>query len=122
MRKSLIHFFESRLRFGINCVKSDNFRSKAPENQSEPLFSKTVVSNERADGGRHPPEGGLSAGAGSGGFHGQPTYLIRHQVGALRALSEETFRGPTLIKVKSLKFDFDRRDPAGNFSAAFLEI
>ena len=36
------------------------------------------------------------------------------------ALSEGIFRGPTLIKVKSLKSDFDRRDPAGYFSAAFL--
>ena len=52
------------LRFGISCVKSDNFRSKAPENQSRPLFSKTAVSNERADNVSHLSEGGLSAGAG----------------------------------------------------------
>ena len=29
-------------------------------------------------------------------------------------------KGPTLIKVKSWKSDFNRRDPAGNFEAAFL--
>ena len=68
------------LRFGINCVKSDKFRSNRPENQSRPLFSKTADPDERADGGPHPPEGGLSAGAGSGGFHGQPTDLIWEQV------------------------------------------
>ena len=36
------------------------------------------------------------------------------------ALSEEILRGPTLIKVKSWKSDFNQREPAGNFSAAFL--
>ena len=35
------------------------------------------------------------------------------------ALSEEILRGPTLIKVKSVKSDFDRR-AAPNFEAAFL--
>jgi hypothetical protein len=68
------------MRLSISCVKSDNFLSKAPENQSWPLFSKTVVSNERADGGPSADEGGLSAGAGSRGFHGQPTDLIWEQV------------------------------------------
>ena len=58
------------LRFGINCVKSDNFRSNRPENQSRPPFSATADPNESGVGGTHPPEGGLSAGAGIGGFHG----------------------------------------------------
>jgi len=57
------------LRFGINCVKSDNFRSNRPENQSRPLFSKTAVPQNRGSGGPHPPEGGLSAGAGISKFH-----------------------------------------------------
>ena len=57
------------LRFGINCVKSDNFRSNRPENQSRPLFSKTAVPQKKADSGPHPPEGGLSAGARIGEFH-----------------------------------------------------
>jgi len=57
------------LRFGINCVKSDNFRSSRPENQSGPLFSKTAVPQNRGSGGSHPPEGGLSAGAGISKFH-----------------------------------------------------
>ena len=52
------------LRFGINCDKSDNFRSNRPENPSGPLFSTTADRNERAYQGPHPPEGGLSAGAG----------------------------------------------------------
>ena len=67
MQKSLVPFFESRLRFGINCVKSDKFRPKAPENQSGPFCSATADQNERAGSGGHPPEGGLSAGAGSRG-------------------------------------------------------
>ena len=83
MGKSLVPFFESRLRFGINCVKSDNFRSNRPENQSMPLFSKTADPEKRATNGGHPPEGGLSAGAGSRGFHGQRADLIREQFGAL---------------------------------------
>ena len=58
------------LRFGINRVKSDNFRPKAPENQSGPLFSKTAPPQNRGVGGGHPPEGGLSAGAGISKFHG----------------------------------------------------
>ena len=48
----------SRLRFGINCVKSDNFRSKAPENQSGPPFSTTADKNERADNGLTLPRAG----------------------------------------------------------------
>ena len=55
------------LRFGINCVKSDNFRSNRPENQSRPLFSKTADPENRADGGASAPEGGLSSGAGIAG-------------------------------------------------------
>ena len=57
------------LRFGINCVKSDKFRSKRPENQSRPLFSKTADPEKRADGGASADEGGLSAGAGTREFH-----------------------------------------------------
>jgi len=53
------------LLFGINCVKSDKFRSKAPENLSGPLFSSSSSRNESGSSGGHPPEGGLSAGAGS---------------------------------------------------------
>ena len=81
---------------------------------SRPPFSTTADPEKRADGGRHPPEAGLSAGAGSSKFHGCWADLIWEQVGFL---SEG---GLTLIKVKSLKSDFDRRDPAGHFSAAFL--
>ena len=80
MRKSLIHFFESRLRFGINCVKSDKFRSNRPENQSGPLFSATADPENSGSGGRPPPEGGLSAGAGSGESCCCWADLIRHQV------------------------------------------
>ena len=76
------------LRFGINIFKSDKFRAKAPENQSGPLFSKTAPSNERGGSGPHPTEGGLSAGAGSRGFHGQRAHIMSEQVRALRALSE----------------------------------
>ena len=68
-RYKVIKVMARGLRFGINCVKSDKFRPKAPENQSAPLFSKTAPRNESSDGGSHPPEGGLSAGAGSRGFH-----------------------------------------------------
>ena len=57
----------NRLRFGINCVKSDKFRSNRPENQSLPFFSATADPEKKASGGPHPPEGGLSAGAGIGG-------------------------------------------------------
>ena len=65
--KSPIPSSEAVLRLSINCVKSDNFRAKAPENHSGPLFSATADPNEKAVGGGYPPEGGLSAGAGSGG-------------------------------------------------------
>ena len=44
---------------------------------------------------------------------------MSEQVGALGPSVRETFRGPTLIKVKSLKSDFDRR-AAADFEAAFL--
>ena len=47
---------------------------------------------------------------------------MSEQVGALGSSVRETFKGPTLIKVKSLKSAYDRRDPAGNFSAAFLRL
>ena len=66
-RYKVIKAMARRLRFGINCVKSDNFRSNRPENQSGPLFSAASSPEKRASGGGHPPEGGLSAGAGSGG-------------------------------------------------------
>ena len=68
-RYKVIKVMARGLRFGINCVKSDNFRSNRPENQSGPLFSAASSPEKRADGGPHPPEGGLSAGAGSRGFH-----------------------------------------------------
>ena len=80
MQKSLIPFFSTRLRFGINCVKSDNFRSNRPENQSRPLFSKTADPEKRAGRGPLPPEGGLSAGAGSGESCCGWADLIREQV------------------------------------------
>ena len=54
------------MRLSISRVKSDNFRSNRPENQSRPLFSATADRNESGVGGPHPPEGGLSAGAGIG--------------------------------------------------------
>ena len=66
-RYKVIKVMARGLRFGINCVKSDNFRSNRPENQSRPLFSKTADPEKRGGGGPHPPEGGLSAGAGIGG-------------------------------------------------------
>ena len=37
-RYKVIKVMARGLRFGITCVKSDKFRAKAPENQSEPLF------------------------------------------------------------------------------------
>ena len=66
-RYKVIKVMARGLRFGITCVKSDKFRSKAPENQSEPPFSETAPPNEKGTKGPHPPEGGLSAGAGSRG-------------------------------------------------------
>ena len=46
------------LRFGINCVKSDKFRSNRPENQSRPLFSTTADPNESGDRGDTLPMAG----------------------------------------------------------------
>ena len=68
------------LRFGINCVKSDNFRSNRPENQSRPLFSATADPDERAGRGASADEGGLSAGAGIGESCGCWAYIMSHQV------------------------------------------
>jgi len=79
-RYKAIKFILRGLRFGINCVKSDKFRSNRPENQSGPLFSATWVPQNRGSKGRHPPEGGLSAGAGSGESSCQPTYIMSHQI------------------------------------------
>ena len=86
---------------------------------SRPPFSETTDPDERTVQGSHPPEDGLSAGAGSRGFNCQRADLIRERVGALGPLIEENFRGPTLINVKSVKSDFNRRASA-DFEAAFL--
>jgi len=80
MQKSLLPFFESRLRFGINCVKSDNFRSKPPENQSGPLFSKTAVPEKRAVGGLTLPRAGYPPVPESGVKFGQALDIMSHQV------------------------------------------
>ena len=68
-RYKVIKVMARGLCFGITCVKSDKFRPKAPEKQSGPLFSATADPDERATQGASAPEGGLSAGAGSRGFH-----------------------------------------------------
>ena len=86
---------------------------------SRPPFSATADPDERADSGGALLICGLSAGAGSRGFHGQRAHIMLHQVRALGPLIEENFRGPTLIKVKSVKSDFNRR-AAPDFEAAFL--
>ena len=44
---------------------------------------------------------------------------MNEQVRALGPLIEKILRGPTLIKVKSVKSDFNRR-AAPDFEAAFL--
>ena len=44
---------------------------------------------------------------------------MSEQVRALGPLIEKILRGPTLIKVKSVKSDFNRR-AAADFEAAFL--
>ena len=87
---------------------------------SRPPFSDPADPEKRGGQGPRADEGGLSAGAGSGEKCCGWADLMSEQVGALGPSVREIFRGPTLIKVKSLKSDFDRRDPAGNFSAAFL--
>ena len=51
----------------VKSVKSDFNRRAAAD--FEAAFLRNGIPNERADGGPHPPEGGLSAGAGSRGFH-----------------------------------------------------
>ena len=63
-RYKVIKVIIIELRFGINCVKSDYFRSKRPENPSGPPFSAVSGWNVIGVGGPHPPEGGLSNGAG----------------------------------------------------------
>ena len=70
------------LRFGMNCVKSDYFRSKRPENPSGRHFSAASSRNIGGDGGTHPPEGGLSNGAGMSGFHGLVPEIMSEQVSA----------------------------------------
>ena len=58
-RYKVIKVMARGLRFGINCVKSDKFRSKAPENQSGPLFSATSSPDERGGArGRTLPRAG----------------------------------------------------------------
>ena len=79
-RYKVIKVMARGLRFGINCVKSDNFRSNRPENQSGPLFSKTAPRNERATKGGHLPEGGLSAGAGSRESCCGWAHIMSHQI------------------------------------------
>ena len=64
MQKSLKLLFESLLRFGMNCVKSDKFRAKRPENPSRPAFSAASTQNENGGRGPQPLEGGLSTSAG----------------------------------------------------------
>jgi hypothetical protein len=68
-RYKVIKVMARGLRFGINCVKSDKFRPEAPENQSGPPFSETAPPNESATNGGPLLRCGLSAGAGSRGFH-----------------------------------------------------
>ena len=69
----------SLLRFGINCVKSDNFRSKRPEYPSRRPFSAVSGRNVIGVNGTHPPEGGLSNGAGIAGFHGLRLQIMSGQ-------------------------------------------
>ena len=66
---------------------------------SRPPFSKTAPPEKKASGGASADEGGLSAGAGIGG---EIWLADLHNVTTSwgpGALSEGTFRGPTLIKV-----------------------
>ena len=76
------------LRFGINCVKSDNFRSNRPENQSGPPFSTTADPNESGDRGRPLLRCGLSAGAGSRESCGCWADIMSEQISALGPLSD----------------------------------
>ena len=75
-RYKVIKVMARGLRFGINCVKSDKFRAKAPENPSRPPCSAASSPEKRASGGASADEGGLSAGAGSRGFHGQRAHIM----------------------------------------------
>ena len=112
-------FYEVRLSSKLKAGSPTLIEGNQPA-ISRPPFLKTATPNERADKEASAPEGGLSAGAGIRESCSYWAHIMSHQVGALRALSEEILRGPTLIKVKIWKSDFNRRDPAGNFSAAFL--
>ena len=69
-------------------MKSDKFRAEAPENQSGPPFSATADPDESASGGPHPPEGGLSAGAGSRGEKWPGSRYNERASLARRALAE----------------------------------
>ena len=89
---------------------------------SLPLFSAFSSPQNRGSQGGPLLRCGLSAGAGIGGEIWLADLHNERASWGPGALSEGTFRGPTLIKVKSLKSDFDRRDPAGNFPAAFLRL
>ena len=89
------------LRFGMSCVKSDNFRSKRPENPSRRLFSAVSGRNENASGERQPPEGGESNGAGISGFHVLRPEIMSGQVSARRP-----FEGGIYREGKSLSLKF----------------
>jgi hypothetical protein len=74
------------LRFGINCVKSDYFRSKRPENPSGRPCSAVSGWNVIGDGGPSAAEGGLSNGAGISGFHVLRPEIMSGQNSAWRPL------------------------------------
>ena len=62
--KSPIPKPESLMSFGMDCIKSDNFRAKRHENPSESDFSILVVREVDGDQGPSADEGGLSNSAG----------------------------------------------------------
>jgi hypothetical protein len=91
---------ESLLRFGMSSVKSDNFRSKRPENPSRRPFSAVSGWNVGASQGPSADEGGLSNGAGiSGGFIVTNRLNLRTSFG-LGASLEEIYREGKSLSLK----------------------
>ena len=92
---------EPQIRFGMSCVKSDNFRPKRPENPSRRPFSAVSGQNVGASKGTHPPEGGLSNGAGmSGGL------LPHSRDNVTTSLARRAFGGGIYREGKSLSLKF----------------